>query len=59
MKISFEDGSYVDFRKFEEKVHLIVAAKDRKNDSNLIVNTVEISKEEFQKLVDDVINQPK
>lgn len=52
MKIIFEDKSYVEVRKSDEagKVLVIIGARDVNNSLKNIVNCVELTKEEFQKL---------
>ena len=52
MKIVFEDKSYVEVRKSDEvnKILLIIGARDVNNPLKNIVNCVEITKEEFEKL---------
>lgn len=52
MKITFEDKSYVEVRKSNDagKVLLIIGARDVNNPLKNIVNCVEITKEEFEKL---------
>jgi len=55
MKISFDDGSYIDCRKGENgKVVFIISAKDATDTLKKITNAVEISAEDFKKLVSDV-----
>lgn len=52
MKITFEDKSYVEVRKSDEagKVLVIIGARDVNNPLKNIVNCVELTKEEFEKL---------
>lgn len=49
MRIDFDDTSYVDisFSPTVEKVVIILSARDGKNPKNTIVNSVEITKEQF------------
>ena len=56
MRISFDDKSYVECRKSDtpDKIVLIISAKDNDNSRKKITNAVEITKEEFQKLILDV-----
>jgi hypothetical protein len=55
MKISFDDKSYIDVRKSpENKVTIIISAKDQTNPLKKITNAVEITMEEFKKLISDV-----
>lgn len=52
MKITFEDKSYVEVRKSDEagKVLVIIGARDVNNPLKNIVNCVELTKEEFERL---------
>lgn len=56
MKISFDDKSYVEFRKSDNpgKLILIISAKDQNNNLKKITNAVEITKEEFDRLISDI-----
>lgn len=56
MKIQFDDKSYVECRKSDggDKIILIVSAKDYDNPLKKITNSVELTIEEFRKLVSDV-----
>lgn len=56
MKISFDDKSYIECRKSDNpgKIIIIISAKDQNNAQKKITNAVEISKEEFQKLISDI-----
>lgn len=54
MKITFDDKSYVECRKSNDKILLIISAKDQSNPLKKITNAVEISKEDFKKLISDV-----
>lgn len=55
MKIQFDDKSYVECYKNDEgKIVFIVAAKDYDNPLKKITNSVELTIEEFRKLVSDV-----
>ncbi len=49
MRIDFDDTSYVDISPSlnAEKVVIILSARDGKNPKNTIINSVEISKEQF------------
>jgi hypothetical protein len=57
MKIIFEDKSYVECRKSDKEDHIliIVSAKDQENPRKKTINAVEITTEEFKKLIVDVI----
>lgn len=54
MKITFDDKSYVECRKSNDKIVIIISAKDQNNPLKKITNAVEISKEDFIKLTSDV-----
>lgn len=56
MKIEFDDKSYIECRKSEnpDKIIITVSAKDKDNLRKRIINAVEISKEDFTKLISDV-----
>lgn len=56
MKIIFDDKSYVECRKsdFPDKVLLIISAKNKENPLKKITNAVELTKEEFKKLISEV-----
>lgn len=54
MKITFDDNSYVECRKTNDKIVLIISAKDQSNPLKKITNAVEISKEELKQLISDV-----
>lgn len=55
MKIQFEDKSYVYFSMSDSgKIILVIGAKDYNNPSHEIVNSCEVSVQEFNKLVSDL-----
>jgi len=54
MKISFEDSSFVECEKVNEKIILTVSAKDYSDPLKKIINSVELSMEELKKLISDV-----
>lgn len=56
MKISFDDKSYIDVRKSPENnnITIIISAKDQANPLKKITNAVEITREEWIKLISDV-----
>lgn len=57
MKITFEDKSYLEIRKADKPDHviLIISAKDQENSRKKITNAVEITIEEFRKLLSDIV----
>jgi len=56
MKITFDDKSYIDCRKSDtpDKIIIIISAKDGGNPLKKITNAVEITKDEFKKLIADL-----
>jgi hypothetical protein len=56
MKITFDDKSYVDCQKSNNpgKVIISISAKDRSDPLKKIINAVEITAEEFKRLISDV-----
>jgi len=56
MRITFEDKSYIEAKKSDNpgKVVVIIAAKDHENPLKKITNAVEITTEEFKKLISDL-----
>lgn len=56
MKITFEDKSYVECCKSDNpgKIIITVSAKDHSDPLKKITNAVEITAEEFKKLISDV-----
>ena len=57
MKIEFGDKSYVECNKSDNpgKILLTISAKDHVNPLKKITNTVELTIDEFKKLITDVI----
>ncbi len=53
MKINFEDKSCVECKKSDnsDKIVIIIQAKDYSNPLKKIVNTVELTKEQFKELI--------
>ena len=56
-KIVFEDKSSIECRKSDKEDHIIiiVSAKDQENPRKKTINAVEITTEEFRKLVSEVV----
>jgi nitrate reductase NapAB chaperone NapD len=54
MKIKFEDSSFIEVHKSDNKIIVIIQAKDYSNPLKKICNTVELTKEEFQQLISDI-----
>jgi hypothetical protein len=58
MKISFDDKSYVEVRKSDnpgKMIIIIISAKDHDNPLKKITNAVELTQEEFKKLISDAV----
>lgn len=56
MKIQFDDKSYIECKKSEGKdtVIIMISAKDGENPLKKITNAVELTIDEFKKLISDV-----
>jgi nitrate reductase NapAB chaperone NapD len=56
MKITFDDKSYIEFRKSDTpgKVVVIISAKDHDNSLKKITNAAELTIAEFKLLISDV-----
>lgn len=55
MKIQFEDRSFIDCKKNDQgNIVIIISAKDQINHLKKINNSIELSLEEFKKLISDV-----
>ena len=56
MKITFEDKSYIECIKSDNpgKIIITISAKDHTDQLKKITNAVEITVEEFKKLISDV-----
>ena len=56
MKINFEDKSSIECRKSDTgSIFIIISAKDSSNPLKKITNAVEITADEFKKLISDII----
>ena len=57
MKIQFEDKSYIECKKTDGKdtVIIMISAKDGENPLKKITNAVELTIEEFKKLISESI----
>jgi hypothetical protein len=56
MKIEFEDKSYVEVSKSNDpdKVYITIQAKDHQNSLKKITNSVEITLDQFKKIISEV-----
>ncbi len=57
MKIKFDDSSYIEINVINDSVVLTLSARDGKNNKNTIVNSAEITIEQFKELSDHVQSQ--
>lgn len=57
MRIDFEDRSHIECRKSDNpgKVIISISAKDHENPLKKVTNAVELSAEEFKKLISDIL----
>lgn len=54
-KLLFDDNSYIECKKSDNgQIVVIISAKDHNNPLKKITNAVEISVEDFKKLISDV-----
>lgn len=51
MKIEYNDGSYIEFKKVNEKILLTIAAN---NNKQLVVNSVIIALADFEKVIKEL-----
>lgn len=55
MRIEFSRGNFIDISKTKEgKIAIILSSKDVENSRKTIVNSVEISQEEFISMINDL-----
>lgn len=55
MKISFDDKSYIECKRNNDQILLIISAKDPSNPLKKIINCVELDNDQFKKLISDII----
>jgi hypothetical protein len=56
MKIQFDDKSYIECRKGDDnKIIIIISARDSSDKLKKITNAVELTQEEFKKLITDAV----
>ena len=55
MKITFKDRSYIEIRKTDknDNILIIIGAKDVEDQQKKIVNSVEITKDQFEQLISE------
>jgi hypothetical protein len=51
MRIDFQDKSYVTAESKEDKIVITIGATSQDDPLSMVVNTVELSREEFNKLI--------
>jgi tRNA threonylcarbamoyladenosine modification (KEOPS) complex Pcc1 subunit len=54
MKKEFDDKSYIEIKKQDNKILIVISAKDFKNPLTNIANCVELDIEEFKQLIKDI-----
>jgi tRNA threonylcarbamoyladenosine modification (KEOPS) complex Pcc1 subunit len=56
MKVQFEDKSYIEIKKSNEpdKIIILIQAKDASSPLKKIINSVEITAEQWQQLITDI-----
>lgn len=56
MRITFDDKSYIEIKNSDHpgKITIIISAKDHDNILKKITNAVDLTTEEFQKLLSDI-----
>ena len=54
MKIQLDKHSFVEIQKDNDKIKIIIAAKDQNNNLKTIINAVEITEEQYKELISDV-----
>lgn len=56
MKINFDDTSYIQIsRSHTDKIQIVLSAKDNKNPYNSIINSAEISLDQFLQIISEVL----
>lgn len=51
MKINFDDKSYISLTNSKDKVVISIAAKSNDNERQIIINSVELTMEQFNELL--------
>ena len=57
MKIIFEDKSYIEIKKDNDKVMVIIQAKDVENPRKNIINVCELTNEQFKAIYEEISNK--
>lgn len=57
MRLTFDDNSYIEIKKSDEpgKVLIVISAKDHLNQLKKISNAVEVTTDEFKKIISDIL----
>ena len=54
MRIDFDDKSHIECRKSDDKILIIVSARDQDNPRKKITNACELTIDEFKQLISDI-----
>lgn len=54
MRIDFDDKSYVEIKKTQDKIIIIIQAIDHNDKMKKVINAVEITSEQFKSLISDI-----
>lgn len=54
MKIDFDDTSYVEIIDYNGKIQITLSARDGKNSKNNIINSAEISRDQFINIIKSI-----
>lgn len=54
----FDDNSYIEIKKDNNKVLISIAGRDGENPRSVVINVAELTIEEFKLLLSDVIDSP-
>lgn len=54
MRINFNDDSFIEFVSVNNKVSIIMGARDGKNHLKTIINSAEVTAEELSELLSDI-----
>ena len=54
MKIEFEDKSYIECRKNDDKILFVIVARDQNNKLKKLKNAVELTEDEFKRLISEI-----
>ena len=57
MKLEFDDKSYIEIIKSNEKICVSIGAKSMENSKKVILNSVELSMEDLKLLLSDIFKK--